>query len=1103
MPNPEIDAPQFATQLGHAASITSARFSPDGRFIASVDVDLAMKLWDVASGRQIRTFLGAAGARNDQPKLAWSPDGKSILVAGGPDGLRLWDVVTGRTLRVAPEIHAGVAVFAPDGRWVALASNEALVLWDPATGAVIRTLSGHTSSIAGVAVSADGGLVASGGMDARLILWDARSGAQIRSLASPVEIGAVAMSRDGRLLVSGDWPLDGIAHPRSMVRLWDGSTGESIRVLDGLGHALSSVALSPDEGIVYSGDERAWEVSTGKEVPAYPGSVLSPDGTLALSIGDVVVLRDVATHARVHELSGRATRVGAVCFGERGGRALVGLDNGSAVLWDLATLQPLRTFDHESGDVRTAALSTDGRLAISGGRNNEVRLWDVATGATLHEVRGFNSASAVALSPDGRLALIGRTSDSVVQMAIADETLTLWDTSTGARLTVFEAPETSALSPVQAVAFSSDGRVAISGHTAGVMRWDVATGALLSSTAPLVESFESVDTEALDGDRGLVLTGGNDGVVRAWDMTTGKLIRTFGERGEVVSAVALSPDGGRALSGTQGGALVLWDVATGAQIRALPGHAASVTSIAWSPDGAHVLTGSLDATARICNLATGQSVNLVSRAREWLIYTDDGLFDASPGGASFVAAVQGTSSYAIDQLAVKNNRPDVILDRLALGTPDLRAHFLAQHSRRLARAGLAEAELGDSTALPDARIVRAQQVERWLDVEVELSDDEGLSSYQIYANDVPLFAGRGKPISGARQTIHERVELAPGSNRIEASAVNLRGRESLRPIANAVLDDETPGDLYFLGFGVSRYAKPELDLGFADKDARDLERVLARSWRAGKVHARTLTNQEVTVDAIRRAKSFLEGATARDTFVLFIAGHGGHDRDAAATYYFLTHESDPEDLATTAATFELIEDLLVGIAPRNKLFLMDTCESGELDGPSLRATLELARDRGLTARGARDLTRVSTAVPADPLKRYPWLRGQARFVYLDLTRRSGAIVFSSSRGGELSYESAEIQNGYFTQEILTALTTKTGDTDPDGLLSTDELRAFVTRAVAERSHGLQNPTVDRDNLVQKFSFTIFADDVEQPAVEPAPSVDRGPSEGRGGARRRV
>ena len=93
-----------------------------------------------------------------------------------------------------------------------------------------------------------------------------------------------------------------------------------------------------------------------------------------------------------------------------------------------------------------------------------------------------------------------------------------------------------------------------------------------------------------------------------------------------------------------------------------------------------------------------------------------------------------------------------------------------------------------------------------------------------------------------------------------------------------------------------------------------------------------------------------------DTVVLFIAGHGLHSRDAGADYYFATHEVDPHRLSETAARFDVVEDLLMGIQSRKKLFLMDTCESGEHeteDVPS--AGIPTTTTRTLVARSTRQL----------------------------------------------------------------------------------------------------------------------------------------------------
>ena len=127
--------------------------------------------------------------------------------------------------------------------------------------------------------------------------------------------------------------------------------------------------------------------------------------------------------------------------------------------------------------------------------------------------------------------------------------------------------------------------------------------------------------------------------------------------------------------------------------------------------------------------------------------------------------------------------------------------------------------------------------------------------------------------------------------------------------------------------------------------------------------------------------------------------------------------------------------------------------------------------RRLPPRTAVRWRRFSTA--AGEATEYPreYLLEHDRFIHRDLRRRTGAIVFSSSRGSERSYESHEIQNGYFTQAIIEALTD--GDTDR---ISTDKLRERVKVAVPEMTGGCQHPTVDRDNIHRTFSFPLRSSD---------------------------
>ena len=126
----------------------------------------------------------------------------------------------------------------------------------------------------------------------------------------------------------------------------------------------------------------------------------------------------------------------------------------------------------------------------------------------------------------------------------------------------------------------------------------------------------------------------------------------------------------------------------------------------------------------------------------------------------------------------------------------------------------------------------------------------------------------------------------------------------------------------------------------------------------------------------------------------------------------MTHEADLDNLSGTAVDFDAIEDLLNDVAPRKKILLMDTCESGEIDDYIRDNYFAAAESRGFQPRTTRAIRVVSKYGNRDQSRSY--LLNQDRYIYNELTRRTGAIVFSSSKGGEFSYESESIENGFFT-----------------------------------------------------------------------------------------
>ena len=242
---------------GHGGTVRSVAFSPDGKMIASGSEDKTIKLWQVSTGKHIRLFNGHTG---NVYSVAFSPDGKTLASSseeGNDSALRLWDVNTGRPIRSFEQRNTWVTsvTFSPDGKTIATGSHEQVIkLWDVGTGNLIRSLAGHRNTIHSVAFSPDGKTLASGSSDHKVKLWDLGTGKIIRSLDGQ-DFNAVAFSPDGKTLAAGGYD--------RTVKLWDVNTGSLIHSFEGQNYEVHSLAFSPDGKTIASGGSatiRVWSI---------------------------------------------------------------------------------------------------------------------------------------------------------------------------------------------------------------------------------------------------------------------------------------------------------------------------------------------------------------------------------------------------------------------------------------------------------------------------------------------------------------------------------------------------------------------------------------------------------------------------------------------------------------------------------------------------------------------------------------------------------------------------------------------------------------------------------------------------------------------------
>ena len=350
-----------------------------------------MKVWDLQTGREIRTLSG-----HGTTKVAISPDGKQAVVPWGDRTLKVWDLETGIEKYTISE-HGGryvceIAFSQNTSQRITADFDSSIKLWDLETGEVLRTFMGHKGPVNTLAIIPERNQMISGSEDGTLKLWDLNSKVEIPIPSRHQHrVNSIAIIPNSKQAVSNSQDDD--------LKVWDLETGKEICTL--MGHRMlpKAVAVSPDGKWVVSG---------------------CMSGTL--KFWDLTAKREIYT------LSTLSKQIQSVTISPNAQWLVSGSTDRTVKIWDLEKGKQLHNLIGHRDFVNVLAITPDSKRVISGSMDRTLKVWDLESGTEIYTLIGHtHSVENVVVTPDGKQA-ISKSHDS----------LKIWDLKSGVEISDFE-----------------------------------------------------------------------------------------------------------------------------------------------------------------------------------------------------------------------------------------------------------------------------------------------------------------------------------------------------------------------------------------------------------------------------------------------------------------------------------------------------------------------------------------------------------------------------------------------------------------------------------------------------------------------------------------
>jgi WD40 repeat protein len=1072
------NAQDLSVQTGHSLSIVHLAFSKDQSLLASCGKDNSLVLWDVASGRQVRSFRHGSPVR----QAVFHPHNKWLASISSSGDVQIWDIDSGKTIHTIPSNAQAFSALdiSKDGKGLAITGKTTLICdtdtWQTST---LPGLQNHEYDQ--VKFNAASTMLAlSYSKSARIWLYDLPNQKLKRKFQ--LKSNNIAFAEDDNYLVA--------AGASGKLRRWDLTRNSQLLTRFSIPaskwtDAFLSVSISPDN-VYFAGGNRnqhiyIYTIKKGKTHLILKGHIgkifalaFSPDSKFLASAGEdrTIYFWDMEDGHLVKKISGLSGEITSTDTAPRDNFLVFGDKEGYCKIISL----------HPEGTLRTVQVQTSSLQKKLGWRalvNNVTYLHNDRALIEIDYLKEKRKAGS--LQPKHK------------------QGFALWNAASS-ELSYIHHKSSGSLLPQQGIAFYHTRKKQLQ-----LLRFDSLQHSPSISRIKL--DFKTTDRKkepALWLSRnGQYAALSDNAHTSVYDLNKGTNIYTFRHQGEPLqvqfcneSQLAFSSSDnhiyvhdfiksntiytisgsiplystGQTLMYVQGtDSVASLDLTTGNALRTFhTSHTGRITTISQLPQHNTYITGSSDGTIKLH--AAGSAIELITLvtvgAEDKMFVSPENYYLATKGALQGVGFTIGDKVYSFEQFDLTYNRPDLIMEKLGIADEQLIRSYRQAYKKRLEKL-TSPAQSVQTSSVPHLSITGTiPQIIRKNTIAFSVSCIDSLynlTQVQVTVNGVPVPQSQLPDLSKAPAKSWEgSLHIIPsaGKNTFQVLVRNEKGVSSLERTFTTYY--QAPGkkpDLYLVTIGVSAYQQAQYSLKYASKDASDIQTLFLENTRKyEKIHTRQLLNEQVTAANFNIIKDFLSTAGVDDVVVVFMAGHGL--LDARLDYYFGSYDIDFADPSTKGIAYGAVEALMNGIQARNKVLFMDTCHSGEFD----KSEVEIANN---TATEYGDVT--FRAVGTDIRGKQPAAdEGNvfelSRTLFADLRENAGATIISSAGGAEVAIEGDRWRNGIFTFCLINGIRQRKADLNGDKKIMLSELQKYIGKEVTILTKGIQRPTSRVENL---------------------------------------